>query len=252
MSLSSDLSASDVAVLTDRNNDGMFGGNGAWWIIILFLFAFVGGGWGNGFGNGSSGAAENYVLASDFATLQRQISDATNSTERKLDSITNGICDLGYTQAQLINGVQNNLQSQGYETRIAVNGVGQQLANCCCDIREAISGVNYNMAMGNNQLQQAISNGFCQTNYNMATQNAQTMQTIDKVGDRVIDYLANKENQNLRDENFALRLSASQQAQNNYLVNELKPCPIPAYLTCNPNGPINYSLNTGCGCPYNS
>ena len=245
--MTSELSASDVAVLTGKNNDdGMFGGNGAWWIIILFLFAFVGGGWGNGFGGGlGSGAADNYVLASDFATIQRQLSDGFNAQERRTDAIINGICDLGYTQQSLANATNMSVM-QGF------NATQSQLASCCCDIREAISGVNYNMAMGNNQLQQAISNGFCQTNYNMATQNAQTMQAIDKVGDRVIDYLANKENQNLRDENFALRLSASQQAQNNYLVNELKPCPIPAYLTCNPNGPINYSLNTGCGCPYNS
>lgn len=242
MSLSSDLSASDVAVLTGNanNNDGMFGGNGAWWLIVLFLFAFCGG-WGNngGFGGGA-GASENYVLASDFATLQRQISDATNATERKLDSITNGLCDGFYTTAQLSNQTNMNIMQ-------SANALQSQLASCCCDLREAISGINYNMAMGNNQLQQSISNGFCQTNYNMATQNAQTLQAIDKVGDRVIDYLANKENQNLRDENFALRLSASQSAQNNYLVDKLSPCPVPSYLVCNPNGALNYSINTGCG-----
>ena len=91
------MSPADVVALTNRNNDGMFGGNGAWWIIILFLFAFVGWG-GNGWGgNGNSGAADNYVLASDFATVQRMISDATNSLERRLDNTQNGLCDLGYT-----------------------------------------------------------------------------------------------------------------------------------------------------------
>lgn len=64
------------------------------------------------------------------------------------------------------------------------------------------------------------------------------------VGDRVIDYLSNQETQRLRDENNALRLSASQVAQNNYLVSQLGPkTPIPAYL-CNPCTPVN----TGCGC----
>lgn len=43
----------------------------------------------------------------------------------------------------------------------------------------------------------------------------------------------------------ALRLSASQSAQNTYLIDQLKPCPIPAYLTCNPYQSINYN---GCGC----
>ncbi len=52
------LTASDVALLTGngRNNDGMFGGDGAWWLIVLFLFAFCGWGNGNGWGNGGGGA----------------------------------------------------------------------------------------------------------------------------------------------------------------------------------------------------
>lgn len=39
MSMTSELSASDVALLSGRNSnqngDGFFGGNGAYWIIIL-------------------------------------------------------------------------------------------------------------------------------------------------------------------------------------------------------------------------
>ena len=32
---------SDIAAVTagNRNNDGIFGGDGAWWLILLFLFA---------------------------------------------------------------------------------------------------------------------------------------------------------------------------------------------------------------------
>lgn len=221
------MSPADVVALTNRNNDGMFGGNGAWWIIILFLFAFVGWG-GNGWGgNGNSGAADNYVLASDFATVQRMISDATNSLERKLDNTQNGLCDLGYTQAQLINGVQVGQMQQGYETRIAVNGVGQKLSDCCCDIKQEIAGVN-------NGLGRAIERGFCDTNYNMQAQHNATMIAIDKVGDRVIDYLNSTRMQDLQAENQALKLAASQQAQNNYLVSTLRPTAVPAYQVQNP------------------
>lgn len=225
------MSPADVVALTNRNNDGMFGGNGAWWIIILFLFTFVG--WG---GNGNSGAADNYVLASDFATVQRMISDATNSLERKLDNTQNGLCDLGYTQAQLINGVQVGQMQQGYETRIAVNGVGQKLSDCCCDIKQEIAGVN-------NGLGRAIERGFCDTNYNMQAQHNATMIAIDKVGDRVIDYLNSTRMQDLQAENQALKLAASQQAQNNYLVSTLRPTPVPSYQVQNP-----YCCNSGYGC----
>lgn len=230
------MSPADVVALTNRNNDGMFGGNGAWWIIILFLFAFVGWG-GNGWGgNGNSGAADNYVLASDFATVQRMISDATNSLERRLDNTQSGLCDLGYTQAQLINGVQMGQMQQGYETRIAVNGVGQKLSDCCCDIKQEIAGVN-------NGLGRAIERGFCDTNYNMQAQHNATMIAIDKVGDRVIDYLNSTRMQDLQAENQALRLAASQQAQNNYLVSTLRPTPVPSYQVQNP-----YCCNNVCSC----
>lgn len=263
MSYSEGMSPADYAAVTKNNDDGFGGGNGAWWLIVLFLFAFTG--WGNGnrgglFGGGGSngsGAADNYVLASDFATIQRQLSDGFNAQERRTDSIINGICDLGYTQQSLANTTNmavaqgnyntlNAIQQNGYESRLATQTLGSQMAQCCCDIREGISGVNYNMSTQANGINRAIENGFAQTNYNMASQNCQTLQAIDKVGDRVIDYLSNQENQRLRDEVAQYRASANSQ----YIISELTPkCPIPAYLTCNPNAPLNYSVNYGgCGC----
>lgn len=167
------------------------------------------------------------MLASDFATVQRMISDATNSLERRLDNTQNGLCDLGYTQAQLINGVQVGQMQQGYETRIAVNGVGQKLSDCCCDIKQEIAGVN-------NGLGRAIERGFCDTNYNLQAQHNATMIAIDKVGDRVIDYLNSTRMQDLQAENQALKLAASQAVQNNYLVNTLRPTPVPSYQVQNP------------------
>lgn len=206
---------------------GFFGGEGLWAVIILAIIF----GWGNnggyGFGGGYGGANQNYVLASDFATIQRQLSDGFNGIDNALDRQNAGICDLGYTQAQLINGV-NTTVMQGN------NSLATQIADCCCKTQTAIAGVNYNAAMANAGLQSQIERGFADTNYNMATQHCQTLQAIDKVGDRIVDYLNTEKMQTLRDENAALRLAASQSAQNNYLVNQLRPCPMPAYITCNP------------------
>lgn len=252
MSLSENgLSPADVVALNGSNgNDGMFGGNGAYWLIILFLFAFCGWG-GNGFGGfgGGSGASDNYVLASDFATIQRQLSDGFNSIDNALDRQNTGICDLGYTQAQLINNAMVS-QMQG------TNAIQTQLANCCCDIREGISGVNYNMAMNANATQNAINTGFCQTNFNaqtntrdiIETQNANTRAILDALNANKVEALKDRiaeQNQQIN----ALQLSASQQAQNAYLIDQLgTKCPIPSYLVCNPNAPLNYSVNYGCGC----
>ena len=265
----SELTPADIAACTcGGNNSGSNGWGGDWsaWIILFLIFAAFGG-WGNGyggFGGGSmGGAAENYVLASDFATLQRQLSDGFASQERKLDSITNGLCDGFYTQAQLVNGTNMNIVN-------GTNAISSQLAQCCCDIREAVSGVNYNMAIGNNAIQNQISScccdverqierGFADTNYNMATQNCATLQAIDKSADRIIDYLTSEKMQTLRDENQALRLAASQERQNNYLIEQLGyQCPKPAYVVQPPQnvtfptnccGGVTYAnFGGGCGC----
>ena len=58
----------------------------------------------------------------------------------------------------------------------------------------------------------------------------------------------------LRDEKQAYQLSASQQAQTANIVNQIRPCPVPAYLTCNPfgcNGGFSgygYGYGEGCNC----
>ena len=46
----------------------------------------------------------------------------------------------------------------------------------------------------------------------------------------------------------ALRLAASQERQNAYLLNELKPCPSAAYIVPDPNCCYDYTVtrNTGC------
>ena len=231
------------------NNGGMFGGNNDWgWIIILLLFGWngrgFGGGYGGGFGGGS-GVGENYVLATDFATI-----------ERKLDGINNGICDSTF---QLTNTLNNNFRSVdnaictlGYQALQNTNAIQTQLADCCCGIKGEIKDVAYGNERNSWNISKQISDCCCdlekmnmQNRFDAQAYNCNTLQAIDKVGDRIIDYLANEKTQALRDENFSLRLQASQAKQNQYLVNELRPCPIPAYITCNPYA---YTNPCGCGC----
>lgn len=129
-------SLSDIAAVSRGNGDGMFGdNNGAWWIIILFLFAFCG--WGNGYGvggfggQGSTSVYEGYVLNNDFSVLSNQMSQGFATQERKLDSISNGICSLGYDQLAQMNGINSNIMAGVNTIQGAVSGVGSQLASCC-------------------------------------------------------------------------------------------------------------------------
>lgn len=250
------LSPADVAVLSganrNNNNDG-WGNNGAWWIILFLIFGWGRNGFGGGFGGGS-GVADNYVLATDFATI-----------ERKLDTISNGICDSTFalnntmtngfaatqqTLCQGFSGINQAITTNGYETRLGVQGLASQLANCCCDIRQQISdcccqtqrgldGINYNMAMNTNAIQQTLCNN---TRDIIDNQNANYRALHDEIlANRMEDKNAQIAAQ--QNEINALRLKASQEAQNTYLLNQLKACPIPAYVVPNPN--CCYST---CGC----
>ena len=264
----SNYSLADIAAATGngRNSDGSFGDGNGWWILIILfvLFGWGGNGYGNRGGAGNQGAVDNYVLASDFATIQRQLSDGFNAQERKTDTIISGVCDLGYTQQSLANTTNMNvmqgnyntlnaIQQNGYESRLATQTLGSQLSNCCCDIRQQISDTNYNIANQANGISRQIERGFADTNYNMATQNCATLQAIDKVGDRIVDFLSQQETQRLRDEVAQYRAHANSQ----YVINELTPkCPQPAYVVQPPQnvtfpttcGVVNYS-NSGCsGC----
>lgn len=236
-----------VMEVNGNNGNGAFGNTGDWaWIIILFLiFGWGGRGFGNGFGgNGGSGAYDNYVLSSDFATLQRLIADGNNMLERRTDNIINGLCDGFYTQAQLINGVNTNISNLGYNLQNCCCDIKSQLADCCCTTQRAIDGVNYNLATNTC----AITNN--------ATQN--TRDIIDAVNcsyrnlhDELVSAKLEAKNDRIEELNNqvnALRLKASQEAQNAYLLNELKPCPSAAYIVPNPNCCYNYQVTQGCGC----
>ena len=249
--MSDGLSVADAIALTNRNNDGMFGGEGSWfWAIILL--ALIGGWNGNGFGgfggNGrGAGVANDYVLATDFATI-----------ERKLDSISNGICDstfaLNNTVTNGFFGVQNAL-CQGFNgLNIAylqgTNALSTQLADCCCTTQRAIDGINYNMAINANGIQQSICGS---TRDIIENQNANYRALHDEiVANRIEDKNAQIAAQ--QNEINALRLAASQEKQNNYLVDQLAPkCPVPAFLTCNPYTGQSFTNgygygNCGCGC----
>lgn len=139
-------SLSDIAAATGNNN-GFGGDNGAWWLVILIVLF----GWGrNGFGGNGSGAMDNYVLNSDFATLQRQLSDGFGTVEKGLDTVRNGLCDGFYTNAQLINNTNTNIL-QG------TNTLNASIKDCCCTTQRSIDSVNFNNAQNTSLITNTIA-----------------------------------------------------------------------------------------------
>lgn len=236
------MSPADMGAIVNgarNNDDGMFG-NGAWWIIVLFLFMWGRNGWSNG--NDGQGVANGYVLATDFANL-----------ERKLDGINNGICDSTFALNNTINGNFRTLDGAvcnlGYQALQNTNAIQTQLSDCCCTTQQNIERNTNQGILNTNAIQQQISSCCCdlekanmQNRFDAQAYNCNTLQAIDKVGDRIIDYMANEKAQALRDENQALRLAASQSAQNQYIINALRPYPTPSFTVAPP-----YQF-AGCGC----
>lgn len=249
----------------NSGNSGNGFGMGGWGdlaalIVVAGLFGWGRGGFGGfGGGNGGGGIGENYVLATDFATIERKLdgvnSGICDSTFALNNTITNGFANAQNTLTQGFAGVNTALVQQGYESRLGTQALASDLAKCCCDIREGISGVNYNLATQANMISRGIENGFSQTNYNLATQNCQTLTAIDKLGDRIIGYMSNQETARLRDEVAQYRAHANSE----YIINKLSPkCPEAAYIVQPPQqvtfptnccGTVNYaSAGNGCGC----
>lgn len=248
-----------VPVMDVGTNNGNSGfGNGDWsaWIIIFLIFAL--GGWGNnnGFGRNNGSVADNYVLASDFATIQRQLSDGFSDLTSQARYIQNGLCDGFYAMnTSLLNGfagVNNSIMTNGYETRNAINNLSSDLASCCCQTQRAIDGVNYNLATNTCALQNTMN---MNTRDIVDTVNANYRALHDEiVANRIED--KNAQIQAQQNEINALRLAASQERQNNYLISQLGPkCPEPAYVV-QPPQQVTFPTNccgtftgyNGCGC----
>ena len=224
---------SDIAAVTggNRNGDGVFGDNG-WWIILLFLFA----GWGRGFG-GFGGNGEVGLPCATQADIRAAVDQQTLIS--KLDQQTYGLADSTYALNSAItngfHGVDTAVCTLGYNMQGGFNTLANQISNCCCE---------------NGRI---MERGFADLGYALATQSCETRQAVcnstrdiienNNAGFRsILDFLTQDKIATLTAENQSLKFAASQAAQNAYLVSELRPCPVPAYTVANP-----YCCNTYFG-----
>ena len=205
---------------------GGFGGENGWWIILFLIVLF---GWGrNGYGNNNGGVMDGYVLTSDFANI-----------ERKLDAVNSGICDSTFALNNSINGgfatAELSRANQQAALMQQLNAMQMQSQECCCENRAAIAQVRYDMAT------QA-----CDTRNTVQTAARDIVENANANSRAILDFLTQSKLQDLQSANQELRLQASQAAQNNYLISQLRPTPIPSYPSCNPWA--NGSYNGCCGC----
>lgn len=265
-----------AALMNGRNNQDQFGGAGSWWMWILLLFFLFGGrGFGN-FANGLPGELRGdagrellmQAIQGNRSAIE-QISNALNcnfnqlnssifSIQRTIDSVSGQV---GTTSQAVINAIQ----SQGCE-------IGNSISNCCCNLSNMISqttcatqgmireqGYENRLETLNqtNTLQNTINNGFANANERTTNQFNVLSSKIDAQTNIINDKFCDLEKRELqrqidalRDEKNALQSSALLQQQTMNLIDQLKPCSRPCYLTCSPyqTYPSGSPFGNSCCC----
>ena len=222
------LSAGDILALT-RDQDGM--GN-AWNnpFIYLVWLALLGGN-GGLFGRRDDSTLQSSLTRSDlFEGFNNQ------DINSQLRGITNGLCDGFYA---VNNGLKDGFYGNqgtmkdgfyGIHGALAENRFAQQ--NCCCEIKNGIKDLSAEGYRNTCEITTAIH---AEGEATRALINSNTMQELR-------DKLAEKDR-----EVHARDFQLSQIAQTSNIVGQVRPCPVPAYITCNPWG-SNHNYNNGCAC----
>lgn len=232
---------SDIAAVTDGNrNNGMFG-NDAWWIIILLLFGYGRNGFG-GFGGGQGG----YGMPCGVPATQADLAAGFNNS-----AVLSGINGIDSALCQGFNGINTAILQSGYNTQTSINGLSHQLAQCCCDNKAAIADVKYAMATES-----------CATRNTIQNTTRDIIDNANANSRAILDFLTQDKIATLTAENQSLKFAASQSAQNAFitanqeaqtaeLIRRLgRDCPVPAYVVPNPNCcyNANVTFGNGCGC----
>ena len=261
MSLTSEgMGAADIAAITRGNNDGWgFGGDGAWWLIILFLFMFNGN-WGNGFGGYGGGVGSEVQRGFDQSAVMNGIGGLQSA-------ITNGFVDTASALCNGFAGVNGAIANGFAQAEIAANSrqmadmnqnfaLQSQLAQCCCNNQLASADLKYTIATENCADRTAFADGVRDI---LESQNAGIQRILDTMCQDKID-AKNERIADLERQLTMANLAASQgmqtaaiiannEAQTSALEQYLAPVPRPAYIVQNPNG-CNCGTTAGCGCAF--
>lgn len=246
-----------AAVMGNGNNHGYGGfgngfGDGAWWIIILFLFA-MNGGWGNGGYRGGNGGGGDipYIInntqndiqrgfnqqatQSAIAALQAQVgngfADAAVAQCQGNANITAAITNGQYATAQAITGAKDTINGTLNANQLAnyqgLNQLAMSLQNCCCENRAGLADLKYTVATEACADRQAVSDGLRDIIANNTANTTALAQAINNGIQSIKDDLcqdrldaANRQIAQLQTQLNMANLAASQNAQTAQLIQD--------------------------------
>ena len=263
----SEMTPADIAAVTGNNGGSGFGwgGDGGWWLILLFLFAFNGG-WGNGFGGGNGGFMPWMYAGQTNTNNDVQRGFDQNYVMTGINGIQSAVnSGFGNVSTQLCNGFAgvNQAVSNGFaQAEIAANsrqmadmnqmfGLQSALQNCCCENRaatadraavgDALQNVSAQNAANTNALLTALNGGIQSIKDQLCSDKIeQKNDTIAQLRSELM-YARGQASQDVQ----TGAISAGQRALANEIEQYVSPKAVPAYIVQNPNC---CTPNYGCGC----
>lgn len=210
----------------NNGNNGFGFGSGWEGLLGLIVVAgLFGGGWGGFGGNRTGSPATQADLSAGFANseIMSDLNDILLGQATMQNFINQGFAGLNSTINTGFAGVNNAVCTLGYQNQAGFNALSRELADCCCTTQRAIDSVKY--------------------------ENAKNTCDIIRAGQdntrAILDFLTSEKISSLQAENSGLKAQISNDRQTRTIIDEIKPCPIPAYITCNP-----YQSAYGFGYPY--
>lgn len=209
------------------------------WVFVLIFFML--GGFGS-FGRGAYGGDGPLATSAD---VQRGFDN--QNVLNKLNGLENGFAQMGYDQLSQTSALQQAMMQGNFGLQQAINNMGvanmqdtnalsRQLADCCCENRQAISQARYDMATDTCAITNTIQNSSRDIIDNA---NANYRAIHDEL---VAIQMQNKDEKIAEQASLiqSLNLAQSQANQNDYLISQLRPNPIPAYQVANPYAGYGY------------
>lgn len=250
-------------------NNGLFGGDGIWFILLLFLL------WGGNNGNGN-GFNNEYAWLSNG---QKEIMTNTNNgfdtlhLSNQIEGIRDGVYGISNQICNSTSSINSNISNGFFNSEVAacnrqmadmnqnftnqlnlqnnLNQLNSRFSDCCCENRLGIANLNSTILSENCADRAALSDGIRDI---ITNQTANTQRILDQLCNDKID-AKNEKIADLQRQLTMADFKASQVEQTaqiragqvqeiDAVYNRLATCPVGTYNVCNP-------YNNGCGCNGN-